>query len=618
MIKLQTDMSALEHAYEHTNNISEITQKNVNTLFSDYEEYKEELQNDLKQKFTDIRLQLQVLTGIDSSQLKADLNQLTNDIVDLNQVDTQIKASVKDLSLDFQDYKTSNQLQFDDINEQINHNKINIDVHESEIENIKQNGKEFKTQYLSDQDKINTYIEHFLAELNNIHTQIDNINTIDLADVITQTFNADLQQVKETIAQSVLNIEDLQSNLKINRINIDSNRLHLEELSNTVTDNKNEYLQQLEVINSIFTSINNTFNTIDKQLQNINTNINTKETEIKQIIDDFKTKEQSDIQFNTSLIVDNRNEYIELNRVKNEEINDINDHLSTHDDNISTIDNEIIDIHQALVDHDERIATNLTWNNKQNERLNTHQATLDRYQENITSLNQYANNINEKANENAIKIEDNNTLIRDNIDSIQQLQSTDIKTQRKLDDLNSVLDTHENQISLNADNILHITNDINQLYAKVQITDIEPEHIDKTLWINPTNFSIKVYDNNQWKAFLEKPVNTLSQQEIMQNFMHVLTTVSESDGIEGLNILNIALNEVSSNFKTFTELYNQLLVELQNSRLLPKTFLYKYAGINLDNDDTGSILGIDADGKDAFSSYISDEYGHYSGKHFSR
>ena len=83
--------------------------------------------------------------------------------------------------------------------------------------------------------------------------------------------------------------------------------------------------------------------------------------------------------------------------------------------------------------------------------------------------------------------------------------------------------------------------------------------------------------------------------------MHVLTTVSESDGVEGLDILNIALNEVSSNFKTFTELYNQLLVELQNSRLLPKTFLHKYAGINLDNDDTGSILGIDADGKDALN-----------------
>ena len=95
-------------------------------------------------------------------------------------------------------------------------------------------------------------------------------------------------------------------------------------------------------------------------------------------------------------------------------------------------------------------------------------------------------------------------------------------------------------------------------------------------------------------------INPVTQQSIMQKFMASLdNSTSILQSVE--NALNTAVNYASNGrFRTWNSLINSFLNDIRYfgawSDSSAESFLQEYCGINLSNDDTGSITGSDAGG----------------------
>ena len=117
-----------------------------------------------------------------------------------------------------------------------------------------------------------------------------------------------------------------------------------------------------------------------------------------------------------------------------------------------------------------------------------------------------------------------------------------------------------------------------------------------TVWFDTSNRLIKVkHSSDVWIGFSDTVDILLSQQRVFKDFLRALTTVTKEDNLEGKNVIDVAI-QATSTFADTDDLIDNFLRDLRRSRVTPQTFLLRTCGINLENDDTGSILGIDAGG----------------------
>ena len=194
-----------------------------------------------------------------------------------------------------------------------------------------------------------------------------------------------------------------------------------------------------------------------------------------------------------------------------------------------------------------------------------------------------------------------NGAVEDINNHVANLETTFNNFQENRDETLVLIDANRQSI----DNLRISINTVSNALAELEKAGLvvsATKPITASAWINPDDMKLRVLKDGVWTvlnltnetevSFLETP------QQAMLDFFHALTTINESDNVEGYGLLNTTIQGVTNKYSSFQDVIEEFSTLLQNSRLTPESFLYQYCGIDLTNEDTGSVMGLDAGGKE--------------------
>ena len=516
---------------------------------------------------------------------KKDITDITDTVNDnlitiygnIDNIDKVLKAVVEDLAIN----KENDIYQFNNLRQELHNIEQTLQTIKTELIDFSSTDQSFTNEIDEIKGNIvsNTYLIQDLT--NQFHTLETSVNTINLFNEHVDDINQKIQNVEVKSIKNDLGVENLKEKTinileQIEEIKTNINNLTLSKenilLEQAVTDidNIKQDLQQIPLIN--------------RQIEITINSINNAKDNISNIYNDLANIDRT--------------------------FNNVNEQITSHQLNINNILSFIEEINKTIESMKEReemetkALTDSIKINANNIRLITNNVenVKAEVQRNTNDINISFNNINEINNQLSILSEKINryyfTVNGELIDDIEK-QINNIK-----EEINNINDSINNITYINQrleninERINNLTVNIDQLQKRQEkqifIGVNEPVN-SPMIWIDPVDKALRIKDNNMWINLNDKSKITLTQHQIVKDFIYALTTITKNDQAEGTELLDIGIKAISEQYQSLNDVINKLMIDYDSSRVPITTFLLKKCGINFDNDDNGSIFGIDMD-----------------------
>lgn len=188
-------------------------------------------------------------------------------------------------------------------------------------------------------------------------------------------------------------------------------------------------------------------------------------------------------------------------------------------------------------------------------------------------------------------LQSNSTALQDNFTTLSN-------------DVSSLKSTQESQSSkvTNLESIVHDSKSI----GIFSVSESEPTE-EGTIWFDTQNMRVLMKKNGEWAPFVfgSSVVTTDNKKRfsVMKDMLYAMTQVTQDSGKEGTEILDVGVAACSS-FENTEAVTNKLLRKLDEYKSAgkrPSVFLLETCGIDLENEDTGSIFGSDCGGSTSYN-----------------
>lgn len=532
--------TSIENIINNVNENRIFANDNINNIYSQINENKKEIQSIKEIDFINLTNRINKNKhNIEEVEETVRINiNLMNDTFEY------INQMLKRLNDDLAANSENDKYQFENNSRAIH----NLETDMQTVQNRLANLTEEKENINNDINTINVNVNDHTATITKLNNQFNQLN--DLLDVLNENigdakvFNSNISSFKEdlnlikarTYANdiSIVNIKEKLANLddQLNTLALSHENTILEYLQNNSV-NLNQQVELLTGKQSIMTNSIDNINTnvanIYEKIKDIDIHFNTADEHITTVTNNIKEL-QSNIH-NTNIkydaaITNQKNSLLNLIQKNQNAINDINTEVSQNCHDIDVNQNNILEIYNKINEIEQK---HILYDNI----LNT--SVVSEIDHSINRINQSIEEINTTLN--------NNTYINQRFDLVSA----------RINSLESANDT---------------------LQLKTVVSIDEPQN--SLIWINPLSKTIKVKDENQWIDLITvSPVVT--QEQILKDFIHVLTTVNDNDNVEGLDLLSIGTKEIAS--INMIDFINNFINDLTTSRLPIETFLLKKCNI---------------------------------------
>lgn len=462
---------------------------------------------------------------------------------------------------------------------QFNFNKKAIQSIDEEIKTIKNHLITIHDYHLHNNDEINNIknnLNSTAVTVTGIKNQLDNV-TNDINNI--NLFNDTVEELKSHVTD--IDVKTIKNNLSIASINetIQTINSNIDKITNDINalaiSHENELLTQinidLESIKEKIPLLEEKDTIFSDSISEIKVNVHDlfdTETEVKRRLDSINASIamlESDLA-SANLTINDLSDKLLI--VKNQDVAGLISSIRSNTGSIRTIQTDINSINQELqqncFDIDASQKNIIELHNK-----------LDDVNKQLEQLYSVVNG--EKINEIDKQIEQINTDIEAINNSINNVTY-----------INQKLEIIDLKINNLANSRLYMQEQLdNQIYVSVdEPTSAETQKTK--IWVDPNSLVIKVKNNNQWLT-LNQPTKTLPINQVVKDFIHALTTITDNDHVEGKGIINLAIKAISTRFNTVDELITSINQSYANSRVTEETLLLKSFDINFNN--RGSILG---------------------------